>query len=227
MDVLFFFKERTRFIRQFYDAAAAPFIQQKEAIEAGAAPFDNPPYTEDSEPAYLIEWIEASESLEVLGRTCLSMLSPSLQLFFKTWERQLGVQWDEAERKKAFRKGFLNGYLICFEQASGVERKDCPADLDLIEQVILARNRDQHPEDITSMRVTHGRVNAGAPGHHFFMSDEDRAMFSDREMQKVLFLNPVVHVSRKQLFAAISEAEKLADWLEVHLLNTRWGPRPI
>jgi len=225
MDVLFFFKERTRFIRQFYSTAAAPFIQTMEAIEQGAPPFDNPPYSEDGEPAYLVEWIEASEALEVLGRTCLSMLSPSLQLYFKTWERQLGVRWDEADRKKAFRKGFLNGYLICFEQVSAIVRKECPADLDLIEHVILARNRDQHPEDITSMRVTHGRVDADTPGYHFFMSEVDRAMFNDREMQNLSFLNPAVHVSREQLFTAISNAEKLADWLEIHLLNTRWGTR--
>lgn len=225
MDVLFFFKERTRFIRQFYSTAAAPFSQTMEAIEQGAPPFDNPPYSEDGEPAYLVEWMEASEALEVLGRTCLSMLSPSLHLYFKTWERQLGVHWDDGERKKAFRKGFLNGYLICFEQVSGIVRRDCPADLDLIEQVILARNRDQHPEDITSMRVTHGRVDADTSHHHFFMSEEDRAMFGDREIQSVSFLNPAVHVSREHLFAAISEAEKLAVWLEVQLLNSRWGPR--
>lgn len=47
MDVLFFFKERTRFIRQFYDSAAAPFIQTMKAIENEEPPFDNPPYSEE------------------------------------------------------------------------------------------------------------------------------------------------------------------------------------
>lgn len=223
MDVLFFFKERTRFIRQFYNTAAVPFLQTMEAIEKGAPPFDDPPYSEDGEPAYLVEWIEASEALEVLGRTCLSMLSPSLLLYFRTWERQLGVRWDEDERKKTFKKGFLNGYLTCFEQVSGIVRKECPANLDLIEQVILARNRDQHPEDITSMRVTHGRVKTDRPSSQFFMNERDRAMFSDPEMQGLSFLDPAVHVSGEQLFAAILEAENLVDWLEVWLLNTRWG----
>jgi hypothetical protein len=223
MDVLFFFKERTRFIRQFYNKAAAPFLQTMDAIEKAAPPFDNPPYSEDGEPAYLVEWIEASEALEVLGRTCLSMLSPALQLYFKTWERQLGVHWEEEQRKKAFKKGFLNGYLTCFEQVSGVVREECPADLDLIEEVILARNRDQHPEDITSMRVTHGRGKTGS--NKFFMDERDRAMFSDPEMRSFSFLDPVVHVSGEKLFAAILEAENLVDWLEVWLLNTRWGPQ--
>lgn len=223
MDVLFFFKERTRFIRQFYKTAAAPFLQTMEAIEKSSPPFDDPPYSEDGEPAYLIEWIEASEALEVLGRTCLSMLSPSLRLYLKTWERQLGVRWEEHERRKAFRKGFLNGYLTCFEKVSGIVRKECPADLDLIEQIILARNRDQHPEDITSMRVTHGRTRADFPSSQFFMSERDRAMFSKPEMRALSFWNPAVHVTGEQLFAAILETEKLVDWLEVRLLKARWG----
>lgn len=223
MDVLFFFKERTRFIRQFYNTAAAPFMQTMKAIEDSEPPFDNPPYSEDGEPAYLAEWIEASEALEVLGRTCLSMLSPSLQLYFRRWEQQFGVQWEADEKKKAFKKGFLNGYMFCFEQVLGISRDDCPANLDLIEQVTLARNRDQHPEDITSMRVTHGKARKDRSTPHFFMSAQDRAMFSDPEMADISFLDPAIHVSRDNLFAAIEETERLTDWLEVHMLEKRWG----
>ncbi|EFO30190.1 conserved hypothetical protein [Roseibium sp. TrichSKD4] len=64
----------------------------------------------------MVEWMEASEALEVLDRTCLSMLSPSLQLYFRTWERELGVKWEEGERRELFKNGFLEGYLTCFEQ---------------------------------------------------------------------------------------------------------------
>lgn len=60
MDVLHFYKERIRFIRQFYDTAATPFETIMKSIEDGSSPFDNPPYSEDGEPAYLVEWIEAS-----------------------------------------------------------------------------------------------------------------------------------------------------------------------
>lgn len=129
-----------------------------QAIEDGEPPFDDPPYSEDGEPAYLSEWIGASEALEVLGRMCLSMVSPSLQLYFKTWEMQLGVKWEEGERKKAFKKGILEGYMTCFEQVLSISREDCPADLGLIEQIALARNRDQHPEQITTMGVNHSKT---------------------------------------------------------------------
>jgi hypothetical protein len=221
MDVLHFFKERTRFIRQFYDAAAGPFVSTMKAIEDSLPPFDNPPYSEDGEPAYLVEWLEASEGLEVLGRTCLSMLSPSLQLYFRTWEQQIGVRWEVGERKKAFGKGFIEGYLTCFEQVLEISRSDCTADLALIEQITLARNRDQHPEEITSMRVAHSMADREKHSLLFFMSEQDRAMFDDADLAKLSFLNPAVHVSRAQLEVAIGQAEKLADWLDGHLVHAR------
>lgn len=84
MDVLYFFKGRTRFLPYFYDSAAAPFRETMRKIEAGEAPFASPPYREDGEPPYLDEWVEASEAVEVLRRSCLSMLSASLNLYFRT-----------------------------------------------------------------------------------------------------------------------------------------------
>ena len=99
MDILFFLKRRTEFIRHFYDTASEPFRETLRKIEAGEIPFE-PPYSEDGEPAFQLEWSEAHESLTILGRTCVSMLSASLQLYFKTWERELGVTWQLGERKK-------------------------------------------------------------------------------------------------------------------------------
>lgn len=222
MDVLHFFRERTRFIRQFYDTAAGPFDGIMKAIEDGLPPFDNPPYSEDGEPAYLVEWLEASEGREVLGRTCLSMLSPALLLFFRTWEKQIGVQWENGERKKAFQKGFVEGYINCYEQVLRISRRDCPADLGLVEQITLARNRDQHPEEITSMRVTHSKADREKHTSLFFMSEQDRSMFSDADLANLSFLSPAVHVSRDQLYVAIEETEKLAGWLDSHLIKARW-----
>ena len=92
MDVLYFFKEWTRFLRYFYDSAAAPFSETMRKIEAEEAPFDSPPYREDGEPPYLDEWVEASDAVEVLGRSCLSMLSASLHLYFRTWEEELPIR---------------------------------------------------------------------------------------------------------------------------------------
>jgi hypothetical protein len=89
MDVNFFFNERIAFIRQFYDAASYPFVEKKRKIEAEEEPFI-PPYSEDGEPPFLDEWIEADESLQVLGYSCISMLSAALQLYLITWANEIG-----------------------------------------------------------------------------------------------------------------------------------------
>ncbi|MEO7825814.1 MAG: hypothetical protein ABIR60_01625, partial [Allosphingosinicella sp.] len=59
MDILFFLKLRTDFIRRHYHVAVAAFVEQKRLIEDAEPPFDNPPYSEDGEPPYLEEWMDA------------------------------------------------------------------------------------------------------------------------------------------------------------------------
>ncbi len=223
MDVLFFLKERTRFIRHFYETAGEPFRETIRQIEADESPFDNPPYSEDGEPPYLNEWMEADEALEVLGRTCISMLSPSLQLYFKTWESKLGISCNKEERNRAFRNGFLHGYRTCFGEVLGLSWDDCPADFALLEQVTLARNRDQHPEHITTMRVNHTPKDRQKHPHLFFVSETERKMYADPEMEGISWMNPAVHVSRESLFTAIEQVEMLAEWLEEHMLGVRYG----
>ena len=89
MDVLYFLRERTRFIRLVFDNATAPFSSIVQKIENEETPFE-PPYREDGEPPFLAEWMEAEEGLQVVGRMCISMLSATLQLYFKTWKTNLG-----------------------------------------------------------------------------------------------------------------------------------------
>ena len=223
MDVLFFLKERTKFIRHFYETAGEPFRETIRQIEAGESPWDNPPYSENGEPPYLNEWIESDEGLEVLGRACISMLSPSIQLYFKTWESELGISWDQGERERAFKKGFLPGYMICFSDVLGLSWDDCPADLVLIEQITLARNRDQHPEHITAMRVDHTRKDREQNPHLFFVSETERKIYSDPELDGMYWMSPSVHVSREMLFTAIEQVETLAEWLEEHMRAVRDG----
>ena len=72
MDVQYFLERRLEFIRQFYVNSSAGFIERKRQIEAEEEPYV-PPYSEDPEPAFLNEWLEAEESLQVLGRICISL----------------------------------------------------------------------------------------------------------------------------------------------------------
>jgi len=223
MDVLFFLRKRTKFIRHFYETAGEPFRESMRKIEVEEPPFENPPYSEDGEPPYLEEWMQADEGLEVLGRTCLSMLSASLQLYFKAWQKELGICWEEGERERVFRKGFLKGYQFCFGEVLGLSWDECPADLDLIEQITLARNRDQHPERISSMSVDHARKDLAKHPHPFFASEIEDRIYADPEMEGEFWMSPLVHVSREALFTAIEEVEKLTEWLEERMIAIRYG----
>ena len=188
------------------------------------SPFDNPPYDESGEPAYLEEWIEANEGVEVLGRSCITMVSASLHLYFMTWEKELEIRWEPGERKQAFKNGYLWGYRTLFEELLDLPWSDCPADLEVIEQIILARNREQHPEEITTMRVKHGRTDLRKHPRPIFMSESDRNLLvdlDDRALEVAYWLNPSVHVSSDALNAGIAETEKLVTWLEEHILAFR------
>lgn len=223
MDVRFFLNERTAFIRRFYENAAAPFSETKRKIEAGDAPFDNPPNSEDGEAPFLDQWADADESLEVLGRACISMLSASLHLYFKTWESELRVTWQPGERKKAFRKGFLHGYRECFGDVLNLSWHDCPADFALLEQVVLARHRDQHPDHISTMRVHHTSQDRTKYPSPFFASDIEKQMFPGHNMPGSSWMNPAVYVSPDMLYAAITQVETLAEWLEERMLAAKYG----
>ena len=58
MDILFFFKKRTDFIRRFYEDASLVFTDTMSKIEDGKPPYDEPDDLpgESMEPPYQAEW---------------------------------------------------------------------------------------------------------------------------------------------------------------------------
>src|SRR4051812_38441845 len=225
MKVLYYFKERTQFIRRHYETASEPFREIKRKIEAGEAPFVQDPEGREDEPPFLKEWQQAERSLEVLGRRCVSMLSDSLKLYFQTWESELRIQWQGGEKKRYFKKGFVQGYRRRFGDLLKGTWEDCPVDFDLLEQVTLVRNKEQHPDRITTMRVKHDydtRTRSRFPSL-FFLSEDERMLFSTSDIP--INFQPTVQVSREQLFAALEQVEALGDWLENRMLTAKYPRR--
>ncbi len=219
MDVLYFLKERTRFISRFYDQARAPFDEQKRKIEDEEEPFV-PPYSENDEPAFMEEWGEAETAIRTLGRACVSMLSASLQVYLETWRRELSL--DCGKFRSIFKnRGFLSGYRACFEDALEVPWNNCPADLLIIEQVVQARNADQHPKRINSMNAKHDRKHRQAYPIPFFASEFEKASLTVHAGAQ-WWLGVNVHVDRDSLFKAIDEVEKLAGWLDAQIAARRF-----
>jgi hypothetical protein len=220
MDVLGFLKIRTEFIRRFHETATEPFGETKRKIEAGQAPFEAHPLYDDPEPPFLEEWSEADISLQILGRTCLSMLAGTLKLYLQAWQEELGIRVETKELGKLIRK---NGLIYGYQKILHFSLEDCPADLPLIEQVVLARNRDQHPDAIYTMHVHHTLGDLKKYAKPFFISEYEWTMHSDQGMTERIWIQPAVSVSRNMLFEAIKEVENLAEWLEKCLLEAKWN----
>src|SRR5437588_360489 len=154
MDATYFLKRRTRFIRYLYTEGAKPFTEIQQRIENSLPPYDDPPYGEDPEPPYLEDWMEAGTARDVLAMSCLSLLSDTLKLYFETLRsRVIGFSFTQPE--KIFRDGFVAAYKAVLGEILDTDWRDCPADLALIEQVALARNRGQHGSSLLSLDVTH------------------------------------------------------------------------
>ncbi|BFG81435.1 hypothetical protein PTKU46_94690 [Paraburkholderia terrae] len=118
MDVGFLLQRQVDFIRQLDETSAAPYIERKRQIEAGASPFE-PSYSEDGEPPFQVEWQEADDSLHVLGYACVSMLSDTMKVFFDTWQRHLGVR-DDPSLDKVFRKKAWCRATGCFSNEGSI-----------------------------------------------------------------------------------------------------------
>jgi hypothetical protein len=216
VDVNFFLKQRTAFIRAFYDEGVAPFLETQRRIDQGEPPFDEPPYSEDPEPPYLAEWIDAATGVDVLSQACVSLLSDTLKLYFNTLQqRTIGFSFDKGE-KAVLKKGFVAAYKAALGQVYGTDWSDCPARFDVIEQVVLARNLSQHGSQLTSFHLSHDAKTLRDYSQPLFASPAEWKAWVENGGGEASFLMPAVKITREALFEAIDEIEGLADWLDTH-----------
>ena len=219
MDILFFFKRRTDFIRRFYEDASLVFTDIMSKIEDGKPPYHDPDaYNDSVEPPDQAEWSRAKRSLEVLGLTCVSMLSASLHVYFRAWETELPIKWEDErrEREKIFKQKGLVGYVKELERRLKLPCGSCPANLELLEQVTLARNAAQHLAKITDLIPEHRRSDLEKYPRPFFVT-ESESTFLEGDLADVSFLVPHISISQEQLRDVVDAAESLAIWLDEHL----------
>lgn len=221
LDVEYFLTERTKFIRAFFEEAVAPFEERKRLIEEEEPPYE-PPYSEDGEPAFLTEWLDSDAGIELIGRTCVSMLSDSLKLYFAEWESQLGIHCQDQCKNKFKKHGFLQGYRTCFQNFMGIDWREGPFDLDIVEQIILARNDAQHPKEITSLSVLHTGALKVTRRSIFFARQSELELMPERNSLGWSIMRPSIHVTKSSLFKAIEHVENLVNWLEPQLFNAKY-----
>ncbi len=136
MDLVFFIKDRLKFATYFFENATKPFDDLISAIEKEEPPFV-PVYDESGEPQ---ELQDARTGFESVGLTALSMVASSLQLFLNDWVRYMLESRGEPPYKRKHKNGWFYTYRKILEEV-GLDLTACPANLELIEQAVLARNR--------------------------------------------------------------------------------------
>jgi len=219
LDLVFFIKDRLKFASYFFENASKPFIHIVSEIEKEEPPYV-PEYDESGEPEYLQEWQDARTGFESVGLAALSMVASSLQLFLNDWVRYRLEARGEPQYKRNHKKGWFHAYCKILEKV-GVDLKSCPANLELIEQAVLARNRGQHPEVLNMLQTTHSKRDLEKYPNPYFVSETDQRVrviaLDNGELS--WWLSPNVYVDETKLSAVISEVAILCQWLEEQYWN--------
>ena len=133
-----------------------------------------------------------------------------------------------SDRKAAFAKGFVSAYLRVLQSILETNWSDCPANLEVVEQIVLARNRGQHGEHLSSFDVTHDGSTLEKYPSPYFVSPDERELFGEHWGASATFLMPTLEVTRKSLFSALDEVSKLADYIEDRLpIAWEWRNRQV
>ncbi|SFL47951.1 hypothetical protein [Azotobacter beijerinckii] len=218
MDVLYFLKQRTGFIRTLYEGSVVAFEDRIRRIKVGEEPFV-PPYSEDGEPPFLLEWIEADECRDVLGHACLSLLAASLQCYLRTSDERLSLNCGECCKSDFKQRGWLNGYRTCFRDVLNIDWRSGPCDLTFLEALVLARNQIQHPESIHTVRAKYSRRDfTKLERKFFFAGSEDMDLpYNVDAGEFTWILAPNIQVTRETLMQAVDEVEQFCTWLDAEI----------
>lgn len=214
MDIRYFLQERLTFIRQLYRVSSEPYFERIRQIEAQQEPWV-PEYSEDGEPPFLIEWLEADESIQVLGRSCISMLVASLHIYLQTWQKIIAAPLDGALKAEFKERGWIRGYQLYFAQHAGISFERCPSNLKMFEELVLARNQIQHPSSITTVSSSYSNKDLRKVPHPFFVDEREEQLLSEAdEGEREWLLPPAIRITSEKLNAALLEVERFAEWLE-------------
>jgi hypothetical protein len=223
VDILWFFKERLRFVEQFYKHAASPFEETKSAIESHAEPYPVIDI-EGGEPEYQAEWRVADESANVVGFCCLTLVQSSLEAFLRTALAQGAgyfpqlEKWEE-EFKNANEKGWLRKYRAVFRDLLDADWEQSGANLEVLDQVNLTRDDFIHGlplhSNVVYQRGKHSRLFPLS----FFGNEFDLSVTLEMLEDELLKdgghapYGTRLEVSREKLDIVIHEVEKLAEYL--------------
>jgi hypothetical protein len=202
------FQNKLQFISWFFGLATAPFIGIKRKIENGDHPYNLSAWSEESSaPPFATEWLEADQAIQLQGQLCLNLLQRSLMEYLDETVRLSSFEPPQKKNNwfKSFKKWFLD---------AGVDWNASGADLSLIEELTLARNRIQHGSDFDShslLKQQDEDYRARFPDA-LFQDDYEAQVFSDFGPQL-----RHLELTKDKLNTAIEEMMRFTNFIEEHL----------
>ena len=196
VDLMWFLLDKLRFIQNFYDSASQPFVTKMRQIDHHEPPFDvdDNADPESDEPPFLAEWIAASESAEMLGNFGLCLVQSALKQFLEAFLQETGGTLP------AGRGSWFERYQTFFRDEYGIEWEAGPVNLEILEDLSLARNDIQHGGTLTT-RTT-------------IQNPEYARRFPNSMFTESFIVRPRIAVDRTSLTAAIQAVQTFCAYLE-------------
>jgi len=218
MDLGHFLNQRLDFVEYFHTTTTASFEEILRTIEAGEPPYvdeRDPEYA--NEPPFIEEWQRADAAMTITGATCLDLLQSTFHSYLDEYMDQIGNKHVIPQLKTLGQKGWFGNYRTFFEKYLQIQWEASGADLNLLEQVILARNDFTHNTDLLSLNSYQTA---------FHSEKYPDSAFADLRWKKMPFLRdrtPLI-VPSETLKRSIQELRKLCGYLEPerYKLLERW-----
>ncbi len=90
---------------------------------------------------------------------------------------------------------------------------------------MIARNRVQHPENISMHRPNIPKFKDISKSSHFYFMDENEVKLCGNieRSESTWLYTPSLHVNGEKLIVSILEVEKFCDWLEEQINTKVYG----
>ena len=205
--------DKLNFIRRFYDIASDPFVTTMGKIERHEEPYHqfNP---EEEEPPFLVEWLDADESLNILGKSCLCLVQNAFRNYLDGFVEHYSSRASNEGKSNSppsAKGNWFENYRKFFLLTYGIDWARSPIDTHFLEEINFVRNDIQHGGTFYSLEH---RQNP----EYFKRFPE--SIFAEESM-----LGPPgrVVVTKGNLFRAIQAIEDFCSYLEGEWGKlTRW-----
>lgn len=217
MDILWFLKQRLDFIDRLYDDSTASFCEKMRKIEIGEQPYvdqRHPEYDDVSEPAFLEEWQDANEAVEVIGYWCLNMVQASLKAFLEEYVNDMAnyhrpLSAAKAELAKTKAASWFERYRLFFLNYFHIDWQRGPVNIEDLEHMNLTRDDLTHNVKVTTHAVYQTKKHA---------ERYPKGLFTD-EVWTTLGMGGKIKVGRDQLTQALGLLDAFAGWLDNIRIN--------